>query len=647
MAEQERGYVSYTRIAGLALLLAVASAYGQEEDFLAARDAYNAGNATRLEVHAKRLQGHVLQPYGEYWRLSLRLEDASPGEVRAFLALYRDSPLSDRLRAEWLKILGRRGEWELFNWALADLAISDVEIACYDLRYQLQVNPGEALPEARALWFVPRDLPDNCTPLMAALYASGGLSSDDLWARIRISLEAGQVSRARVIAEWLPAGQAPEAGSLEGASSNPAGYLERKTLNLKTRAGREAVMFAVHRLARSSPAQAEQRWSRLEDKFSEDERQYVWGMIAYLGALRHERDALAWYGRAGNNLSDVQLSWKARAALRVQDWPQVLAAIDAMTSMESSLTAWRYWKARALKALGRDAEAEPILKQLATVFGFYGQLAQEELGAPVAIPLAAYKPSPEDVRAMAQHAGLKRALELYRLNQRTEASWEWQWAIRRFDDRQLLAAAEVARRHQIYDRAIGTADRTVLVHDFDLRYPAPYRDVLKRQAAQLSLDEAWIYGVIRQESRFVTDAKSSAGASGLMQLMPGTARWVAQKLKLRNWRWSQVTEVSTNVSLGTYYLRHVLDTQGAEVAASAAYNAGPTRARAWRPDAAMEGAIFAETIPLTETRIYVKNVMSNSTYYAQTLNQQLESLKKRLGMVGPRPDAEVEPADIP
>jgi len=643
--------VSYTRMLWLALvLLGAAPAYGagQDDDFLAARDAYNASDAARLEIHAKRLQGHLLQPYADYWQLSLKLEDASPAEVRAFLALHRDSPLADRLRAEWLKVLGRRGEWDLFNTSLAQLVATDVEIACYDLRNQLQVNPGEALPEARALWFVARDLPENCTPLMAALYAAGGLSTDDLWTRIRISLEAGQVSRARAIAEWLPAGQAPEAGVLEGASSNPVGYLERKNLNLKTRAGREAAMFAVHRLARSAPQQAAAHWSRLEEKFSEDERQYVWGMVAYLGAMRHERDALAWYARAGNNLSDLQLAWKTRAALRAQDWPQVLAAIDAMTGMDSSLTAWRYWKARALMALGRDAEAEPLLKQLATGFGFYGQLAQEELGGLAPVPVTAYKPSAEDVRAMTRHAGLQRALELYRLNQRTEATWEWQWAIRGFDDRQLLAAAEVARRHQIYDRAIGTADRTVLLHDFALRYPAPYRDVLKPQAAQLALDEAWVYGVIRQESRFNPDAKSSAGASGLMQLMPGTARWVAQKLRLRNWRWSQVTEVPTNVSLGTYYLRHVLDTQGSQLSASAAYNAGPTRARTWRPETAMEGAVFAETIPLTETRLYVKNVMANTTYYAHTLHQQLYSLKQRLGVVGPRlPDSDVAPGEMP
>ncbi len=630
----------------LALVAAPAYGAGQDEDFLAARDAYSASDAARLETHARRLQGHLLQPYADYWQLSLKLEDAAPEEVRAFLTLYRDSPVSDRLRAEWLRILGRRGEWGLFDSALPQLASTDVEIACYDLRNELQINPGEALPEARALWFVPRDLPDSCTPLMAALYASGGLSTDDLWTRIRIALEAGQVSRARAIAEWLPSGQAPEPGVLEGISSNPGGYLERKTLNLKTRAGREAVLFAVHRLARTSPPQAALHWTRLEERFSEDERQYAWGMIAYLGALRHERDAIAWYARAGN-LSDLQLAWKARAALRARDWAQVLAAVDAMTSMESSLTAWRYWKARALKALGRDAEADLLLRQLATGFGFYGQLAQEELGGLAPVPAAVFKPSAEDVRAMAQHAGLRRALELYRLNQRTEAAWEWAWAIRGFDDRQLLAAAEVARRHEIYDRAIGTADRTVLLHDFELRYPAPYRDVLKPQVAQLALDEAWVYGVIRQESRFNPDAKSSAGASGLMQLMPGTARWVAQRLRLRNWRWSQVTEVPTNLSLGTYYLRHVLDTQGGQLPASAAYNAGPTRARAWRPEAAMEGAIFAETIPLTETRIYVKNVMANSTYYAQTLHQQVQSLKQRLGMVGPRADTEITLADIP
>jgi len=435
---------------------------------------------------------------------------------------------------------------------------------------------------------------------------------------------------------------------LESIASNPAGYLERQqSFNFKSRAGRETVLFAVQRLARTAPQQAARHWAKLEEHFSVAERAYAWGMIAYLGAMRHEPTTLDWYARAGD-LSDQQLAWKARAALRARDWMQVLAAIDAMTGRESSEPAWRYWKARAFKAQGRAEEASELFKPLAAEFNFYGQLALEDLGGKIAIPTA-YKPGARDVKAIGQNPGLRRALALYRLNMRTEASREWLWAIRGFDDRQLLVAADVAWRNEVYDRAINTADRTVELHDFNLRYLAPYRDVLKTQTAQLALDEAWVYGLIRQESRFIADAKSNAGAGGLMQLMPGTAKWVAGKLGLRNWRWSKVTEVDTNVSLGTYYLKHVLDAlDGQPVLASAAYNAGPGRARAWRPDADMEGAVYAETIPFKETRDYVKRVMANTGYYAYNFGQQTQSLKQRLGVVTPRQrDQEVPLSDTP
>ena len=627
------------------LLLAAATVQGAalDEDFLAARDAYEANNAARLDTHARRLKGHLLEPYVAYWQLSIRIDGASPEEMRGFLALYRDSPLSERLRSEWLKSLAERGEWELFGAELPRLASRDVEITCYALRYRMLTAPEATLPEARSLWFLTRDLPDSCTPLLNALVTSGAIPTEDLWSRIRVSLETGRVTQARRIAEWLPAGEAPERRSLERAASNPAGFLERVTPNLKSRADRETVMFAVHRLARVAPSQAARHWTRLEDRFSPEERAYVWGMVAYLGAMRHDPAALSWYARAGD-LSDVQRAWNVRAALRARSWQDVLVAVDAMSDRERAISAWRYWKARALKELGRTDEANGILQPLATEFGFYGQLALEETGRRIAAPSTAWKPGAEELRAMGQRIGLRRALELYRLNFRTEANAEWAWAIRGFDDRQLLAAAEIARRHEVCDRAINTAERTVGLHDFELRYLAPYRDVLKAHTTELALDEAWVYGLIRQESRFITDAQSVAGASGLMQLMPETARWVAKRLGLKNWRWSQVTEVGTNVGLGTYYLRHVLDAlDGQPVLASAAYNAGPTRARTWRPETAMEGAVFAETIPFTETRLYVKNVMANATYYAHSFSQQLQSLKQRLGTVGPRQDGEGAP----
>ena len=634
------------------LLLAInaaAPAAALDDEFLAAHEAYRTGNFARLEKHAARLKGHLLEPYAAYWQLAMRLEQAPAENVRAFLAAHRDSPLSERLRGEWLKVLGRRGDWDLFNTELPLLVRDDIETTCYALQSRLRVNAAETLPEVRPLWFVARDLPESCTPLFEELAAAGMLSTDDFWTRLRLALEVGQVGLARSIAKWLPAGQAPGPRVLETVASNPAGYLDRlQAPNLKSRAARETVLFAVHRLARTSPPQAARHWTRLEERFSPEERAYAWGMIGHFGAMRHQPDALAWYARAGD-LSDLQLAWKARAALRDRNWQEVLAAIVAMTGLESSQPAWRYWKARAFKALGSQEEAGELLKPLASEFNFYGLLALEELGGKVAVPATAYKPGAEDMRTMGQHIGLRRALALYRLNLRAEANREWLWAIRDFDDRQLIAAAEVARRHELYDRAINTADRTVGLHDFNLRYLAPYREVLKVHTEQLALDEAWVYGLIRQESRFIADARSRAGASGLMQLMPRTARWVAKKMGLKDWRWSQVTEIDVNVSLGTYYLKHVFDTLDSHpVLASAAYNAGPGRARAWRPQAALEGAIYAETIPFNETRDYVKKVMANATYYSQTLSQQVQTLKDRLGMVTPRQrDKELSLGDTP
>jgi Soluble lytic murein transglycosylase and related regulatory proteins (some contain LysM/invasin domains) len=352
--------------------------------------------------------------------------------------------------------------------------------------------------------------------------------------------------------------------------------------------------------------------------------------------MKHDPSALSWYAKAGD-LSDLQLAWKARAALLARSWSDVLAAINDMTSKEREQSSWRYWKARALKETGRSDEAVALLKPLAGEYTFYGQLALEELGEKIAVPPTAYKPSAEDVRTVTALPGIQRGLALYKMNLRVDGNREWLWAIRGLDDKQLLAVSEVARRNELYDRAINTADRTESLHDFSLRYVAPYRDVLKPYTAQLDLDEAWVYGLIRQESRFIAGAKSSAGAGGLMQLMPATAKWVASKLGLRNWHASKVTDVDTNVSFGTYYLKHVLDTlDGSPVLASAAYNAGPGRARAWRTDTALEGAVYAETIPFNETRDYVKKVMSNATYYASSFTQQLQSLKQRLGIIGPR-----------
>lgn len=627
--------IRQTVACGLLGFAGVVAAANLDDAFLKARDAARIGDSKQLEQLAPKFQGHLLEPYVQYWRLRVRLESRDPAEVRAFLAANRDTPLSDYLRRDWLKLLGKNAQWELFNAELPALVNDDLEITCYALQARTS-SDSLALREARPLWFVAREVPANCDPLFQSLVDAQQLSVEDIWTRIRQALEAGQVSLANRVGVYLPKGQAPDPRVLSAISGNPAAHLSDTRADFKSRGGREATMFAVYRLARTSPPQAAAYWVKIAPKFSEEERSYVWGMLGYFGAMRHDPAALDWFARA-SGMSDLQLGWKARAALRAKRWPDVLAAIDAMTPKEAEEPAWRYWKARGLKTQGRGAEATALLKPLSAEYHFYGQLALEELGGSVQAPAAAYKPTDKEIAAIATQSGIKRALELFRLDLRLEAVREWLWAIRDLSDRQLLAAAEVARRNAIYDRAINTADRTVFEHDFGLRYLAPYRDQLKAAARQLDLDEAWVNGLIRQESRFIAQAKSRVGAGGLMQLMPATARWVAGKIGLKDWQWSQVTDVDTNLSLGTYYLRHVLDSlDGSPVLASAAYNAGPGRARAWRDSQSMEAAIYAETIPFNETRDYVKKVMANSSYYAHNFSQQMQSLKARIGVIEPR-----------
>ena len=637
-------HMTLSKILPLLLLAAIACAAPGDDDFLAMREAFRVNDTRKLELYAPRLKGHVLEPYAAYWQLRSRLEDAAPETVRAFLAEYKDTFVAERMRSDWLKRLGNRQQWELFEVERAALVDDDVDITCYGLQARARTD-ATAVREARSLWFTEKDTPASCAPLFAALAAANQLSVQDVWGRVRMALAAGQVGVASRVAAYLPAGQAPNPALLSAVSQNPAAQLARP-LDAGSRAARETTMFAAYRLARSAPQQAAAQWSAMEAKFTEEERAFVWGHIGLQGALRHRPETLAWYARAGD-MNDYQLEWKARAALRASDWKTLIAAVDVMV-VEGQDSPWRYWKARALKATGRDAEALALLKPLSQEFIFYGQLALEELGGKVSAPPAAYTPTAAEIQAMSQNPGIRRAIALYALGMRVEANREWMWTLRDLDDRKLIAVAEVAKRADLPDRVINTAEKTQSVHDFRLRYFAPYHDVLKVHAARQGLDEAWVLGLIRQESRFMADVRSSAGAMGLMQLMPGTAQWVAGKMGLKNWRWSGVTDVDTNISLGTYYLRHVLDyLDGNPALASAAYNAGPGRARAWRPERTMEAAAWAETIPFNETRHYVKLVMANASYYANLLSQQAQSLRARIGDVGPARPAEKSLGDTP
>ncbi len=616
----------------------------QDKDFIAARKAFQAGKPTRLAVEIPRLEGHILESYALYYQLNLQLEkqDVDEDTVRKFLNRFQGSLLADKIRGVWLKKLGEEHQWELFAEEYPALVNKDVELSCYSLQQRLYVNDSDALYDAFPIWFNAQDMPESCTPLFDSIIAAKFLTEEDVWRRLRMALVAGNVGVAKHINQYLPKKQSLNERKLKSDARNPLRYLGKNRNKIKTRADREVLLFAMLRLLRSGLDRAHAFWPKVRDRFSHSEQSYFMAQLATRAAYKHDQRALGWFREAENistpvSLSDAQLEWKTRAALRAVDWAKVLESIEAMSAHGQRESAWRYWKARALKARGKTAKANAILAPLSTEHHFYGQLAEEELGAVVGALPKSYNFRVEEIEAVELLPGIQRALALYRLNLRIEGMREWIWAIRDFDDKHLLAAAEIARRNQVYDRAINTANKTVQLHDFNLRYLAPHREVMQSVLKQKELDEALVYGLIRQESRFINYAKSSAGAIGLMQLMPSTARWIAKRLGMRNYRKKLISQVNTNLMLGTYYLKHVLtlfDNQS--LMASAAYNAGPSRARKWRGMTSMEGAIYAETIPFNETRDYVKKVMSNSMYYASTFGHQIRTLRQRLDVVAPK-----------
>jgi soluble lytic murein transglycosylase len=620
----------------IGLGIAAPKAPAEDEALLKAYDAYRAGDALKLQRFSGQIdRRHVLAPYLEYWRMKLRLEDMPESDVRSFLEQQAGSYLADRLRADWLKLLGKRGVWQELEQQLPLLVQDELEIRCYAWLARLARSDASAFEEARSIWLEPRELPDGCNTLVDRLLDAQRISVDEVWKRARLLVENAQINAARRTLGFLPAEEKYDERQFNQAATAPKKILASPPVKLDRRAAREMVLLAVVRLGRTEPeAAAEALRGKLGERLPPEDLKYLWGRLGYEAARRLMPDALQWYAKAEDAvLDDAQLAWKARVALRAADWQMVRDSIDRMSLTARQDPAWTYWYGRALAAQGTNDGARAYYLRITGQPNFYGLLAAEEIGPMAGIPEPFHVASVAEIGAAKDNPALARALELYRLDLRMEGLREWLFGIRGMDDAQLLAAAELALANGIFDRAINTADRTAQQHNYKLRFLTPYKDVFSEHARSFGLEEAWVFGLVRQESRFIVKAKSSAGAQGLMQLMPATARWVAKRNGLRSYSPGTVAEVPVNVALGTGYLKIVLDDLGHPVLASAAYNAGPGRARRWRDARPLEGAIYAESIPFDETRDYVKKVMANTMYYSQLIGGKLVPLKARMGLI--------------
>ncbi len=663
-----------------------ALAQGQRGDdaMVEMSEAAKRGDKARLRALLPQVRGHALEPWGVYWEMKARLQEASAAEVQAAMQSLAGTYQEDRLRNDWLLLLGQRRDWSAFSSEYAKYRMNDDrEVRCYALHIDRLrgVGSSEAIAqEVLRNWYGMRDADDGCTLAAASLLEAKLITALDVWKEARLSIEA---NRPRAASNAVTVVSPESAAAIGEINASPARYLASRLIAAGT-TRKELVTLALIKMASSDPEGAatalEGKWSV---SLSAEEQSWVWGVIGKQANLKLSSQAGEFYAKARNeHLNDDLLGWKARTALRATNaakgWPVVLAAVNTMSDEGKKDSTWVYWKARALREIARGKpemvnstpqsatptmvlrpelqEAQNLLESIASVRGFYEILATEELGRKAALPGIPAGLSAIEKEAARLNPGLNRALYAIAIGLRSDGVREWNYTTNLhtrggMSERELLAAADFACSREVWDRCINTSERTKEAFSPDQRFPMPFRDAVVRRSREINLDPAYVYGLIRQESRFIMDARSVVGASGLMQVMPATARWTANKIGLANFTISQLNDRDTNIAIGTAYLKLVLDDfQGSSPLAAAAYNAGPSRPRAWRGSAGgptMEGAAWAENVPFAETRDYVKKVAANATVYSLILGGQ-PSLKSRMGMIGPREGGAAEPnRDIP
>ncbi|HQT80575.1 MAG: hypothetical protein B7Z60_05075 [Ferrovum sp. 37-45-19] len=578
-----------------------------------------------------------LADYPRYWYLVDKINQGGAvntvNQVWQFKKDFPHSPLYKSLHNALAYALYNSHQEALFLATLEEPDQHNVNLLCAKLSLTLNDSSSAALvQEAKRLWL---ENPDNhfCSLLIGPLRSVMAVDQHELWQSLNEALYNHQDLRSRLINEALPKAEQLRERDWRQANSDPKHFLSHMLSYAHLNPGQTVLLLhALQLLAKEDPIEASHWWHNHASIVDTNGRDWGWAEIAYQGALKLDPHALSWFhlAKLGIDQEDYRAS-HVRTALREEQWQEVLKVIDSMPLKEQKLRMWQYWKAQSLNHLHQESTAQPILQALAKESDFYGLLTQDELHLELPHKVAIPPVSKQEIATL--EPTLQRAIRLHRLNIKPMDRLEWNLANQPFNARQHLIAAHIAYQLQWFDRAIFSASQAGPMEDINLSYPTPFASTLEESVKKRHLDEAWVYGLIRQESLFAPQARSRTGAQGLMQIMPPTARWIAKHLSLKRFLPDQTTELATNLNLGTYYLQHLLDQLNTTALATAGYNAGPRRVKQWLNPTPMDGVIFIETIPFNETRDYVKRVMANTVLYSKRLNKPYIPLKERIGIV--------------
>ncbi|MGR8920776.1 MAG: transglycosylase SLT domain-containing protein [Gammaproteobacteria bacterium] len=633
------------RLALLAgLLLCVPAVTAAEPDRYAAQrpafakvlKAQAAGQHQEAARLVAGLEDYPLYAWYQFLDLRRRLFHYPSDELAAFFVAYEGSYLAARLRREWLEQLARGKRWQGFVDFYRPQKSTELRCQHLEARIRLGLDEG-VLADTRAIWLNGDSLPDACDPAFERLYASEVMDDALVWQRIRLAMAAGNARLAGYLARRLEAPAAKARWQLwREAHADPRALLARTDLDDEPDT-RALVLHALERRLLAGIGAGERAWADIADRlaFSAAERGAAARAIALRAARKDHPRRLELLDRVPADSVDVDVArYQLREGIKARDFER-LARWTAREPPEGlNALRWRYWRARALSERGEQAAAEVLLGALAGERDYYGFLAADRLGVDYHYNFMAVDASAEETAALTARPGIVRSRELYRLDRRFDARREWAHELAGMDTREIEVAASVAAAWGWPDQAIFALGKARSYDDLELRFPLLFADIAREYAARRKLMPARVMAIMRSESAFVAEARSPAGALGLMQLMPATARETARRIGMQAGPTRRLYEPRRNIALGTAYLAEMMKRYGGNFAmAAAAYNAGPHRVRRWRGAGCTEAEVWIDTIPFTETRRYVRRAFFYTALYQWRMGDPVDRLSTRLAPV--------------
>jgi soluble lytic murein transglycosylase len=620
---------------GVSCFMALETRADARADFLAAESALERGDLAAFQTLADGLRDDPLYPYLLFAELTRDLDQAPDARIESFLADYAETPLAERLRLAYLRRLANAGRWA--DYARFYQPDDSVERRCFYLRALIETGRAEAaLTEVEPLWLSGQSQPAACDPVFERWSVAGHLTTERVWARIRLALEAGRPGLARHLGRRLPESERSWLALWLSVEQTPERILNA-SLFRETHPMRAALLaHGIAHLARSDLERAALALRRLEPDLTDDRPASERAHVAVGRALAESGDRLGllyWDAvePSADNLPEQERRLRAAITLRAWDW--LATWIARMPESEIKRERWLYWQGVAEAFLGRSEAAQATLAKAARERGFWGFMAADRLERPYNLEHRPVPVTSEQLQALAQDPAYRRILALDQLGREVDVRREWRALAGRLDTGRLMAAARLAHDRGWHDQAILMLARSGYWDDLEIRFPLAYRDRAAEQAWQIGIEPDWIQAVMRQESVFARTIASPAGAIGLMQLMPATAGEVAAELGLgQPSRWD-LLDPELNITLGSAYLTWMRDRFGHAALATAAYNAGPTRVRRWLPETCMDADLWIASIPFAETRGYVERVLSYRILYAERLGLEPRRLRELLPSV--------------